>query len=371
MGSNTKKKIAFLGIKGLPSKAGADRVVESIISYLNKEYDISIYCSNLYSRDYKSDKFNIIKVRNLGGKYLFSFTLFILSAIHALIFKNFDLIHLHNTDAGFVIPLLRLKYRVIGTSHGYPYKREKWNNLAKNFLKFSELIFFRFSNLITCVSKSITKELKDKYKKNIYFIPNGISNPIIKEDNLIFEKFKLKYREYICFAAGRIDPTKGCHILLNAFNKIKNNIDIVAIGDFSHKKDYSETLFHMADERAKFVPFIEDKEILFGIIKKAKLFIFPSTVEAMSMMLLEVASLGVPIICSDIPENMSVLEDHTTYFQSGDDMDLAKKIEFCLEHYDEVLEMSSNARKWVIKQYNWKNISRKYKNIYYSFLKQN
>lgn len=369
-----KKKLALLGIKGLPSRAGADRVVESIIYYLRDEFDVFVYCSNLKSRDYKPDNFNLIKIRNLRGKHLFSFTLFLFSALHALLFRKFDLVHVHNTDAGFIIPLLRLKYNVIGTSHGYPYKIEKWSKLAKSFLRFSEEIFFRSSDLITCVSRSITEELKKKYKRNIYFIPNGISNPIIKEvkeDNIIFKKFRLKEKEYICFTAGRILPSKGCHILLKSLKRIERNINVIIIGDFSHKIDYTLKLFQMADKRVKFIPFIENKEILFGIIKKAKIFIFPSIKEAMSMMLLEAVALGVPVICSDIPENISVLENNTIYFKSADEKDLTKKIEFYLDNYEAILDVASNAQKWIKERYNWQDISNKYMNIYNSFFRSN
>jgi glycosyltransferase involved in cell wall biosynthesis len=365
---NSKKKLAYLGIKGLPAIAGADKVVEAIANNLSEEFDIYVYCSDSYSIDYRSHNIKLIKLRNLRGKHLSSFSLFLLSAFHALLFNDFDLVHVHNTDAGFIIPLLRIKYKVIGTSHGYPYKREKWSNLVKNFLKFSESIFFRFSNLITCVSKSLSKELSDKYKKGVYFIPNGIDEPNYAGDNSILEKFELKEKEYMSFAAGRVDPTKGCHILLEAFKNINKKIDIAVSGDFSHKPDYSEKLYKMADERVKFIPFIENIRILFSVIKKAKLFIFPSTHEAMSSMLLEVAALGVPIICSDIPENVDVLEKNTIYFISGDYKDLAKKIEFCLNNYDQAVKIANKAKKWVIKQYKWHDISEKYKNIYNSLI---
>jgi len=362
--NHPKKKIAFLGIKGLPSKGGADRVVEAIANNLSEEFDISVYGSHSCSKDFQSDDIKLIKVKNLRGKHLSSFSLFLLSSFHALICKNFDLVHVHNTDAGFIIPLLRLKYKVIATSHGYPYKRDKWNYLAKRFLKFSEALFFQNSSVITCVSKSISEELNGRYNKDIHFIPNGIDKPYIEEQDYIIEELGLEDKEFLCFAAGRVDPTKGCHILLQALNRINRNISVVAIGDFSHKKDYSKKLFQMADERVKFVPFIEDKKDLFGIIKRAKLFVFPSTVEAMSMMLLEVAALGVPIICSDIPENTSVLEDRTIYFKSEDVKDLIEKIEFCLDNYNTISERAVKTKQWVTERYNWKNIVNKYKNIY-------
>jgi len=371
MKNNSRKRIAFFGIKGLPSKGGAERVVEKIINNLNDVFDISIYCSYSYTKDYKRDDINLIKLKTLKGKHLSSFSLFSLSAFHALFLRNFDLAHIHNTDAGFIIPLLKIKYKAIATSHGYPYKREKWNKASKILLKLSENIFFRYSNFITCVSKTIAKELNSKYNKKIHFIPNGINEPNHTQDNSIFNKFELNKNEYICFAAGRIDPTKGCHILLKAINNINRNVNTVVIGDFSHKLDYSKKLYQMANDKVKFIPFIENKEILFGIIKKAKLFIFPSTVEAMSVMLLEVAALGVPIICSDIPENVCVLEDNTIYFKSEDEDDLSEKILFCLANYEDILEKAEKTKNWILNQYKWETILEGYRNIYNSILHSN
>jgi glycosyltransferase involved in cell wall biosynthesis len=66
------------------------------------------------------------------------------------------------------------------------------------------------------------------------------------------------------------------------------------------------------------------------MVNQARLFIFPSTTEAMSMMLLEAASLQAPIICSDIPENRIVMQDNVLYFRSGDAVDLADQIQWAL-----------------------------------------
>jgi len=362
--SGKKKKIAFLGIKGLPSKGGAERVVEGIVTNLAGDFEITVYCSRSYSKEYHPEHIRLIKLRNLKGKHLYSLSLSLLSALHAFFCAKYDLVHVHNTDSGFIVPLLRLKYKVIGTSHGFAYQREKWSGVVKGLLKFSERIMFAFANATTCVSKSLTEGLIDAYKKDVLFIPNGIDKPAFVEDPALFEKYGLRTKDYLCFAAGRVDPTKGCHLLLTAAAKIDKNIHVIAIGDFSHKRDYTDQLHAMADERVEFIPFIADKEVLFGIIKNAHLFIFPSTVEAMSIMLMEVAALGVPIVCSDIPENTTVLEDKTTYFKSGDAEDLREKIEQCLENYDERVKEAQVTKDWVLANYNWKNIAKKYKNLY-------
>ena len=106
MREKRKKKIAFLGIKGLPSKAGADRVVEGVVDNLAEEFDIYVYCSRSYSKDYDPGHIRLIKIRHFRGKHLFSFSLSLFSALHALFLKRFDLVNVHNTDSGFIVPLL-------------------------------------------------------------------------------------------------------------------------------------------------------------------------------------------------------------------------------------------------------------------------
>lgn len=343
---------------------GAERVVEGIVNNLAEDFDIYVYCSRSYSKDYHPDHIHLIKMRNMKGKHLYSLSLSLLSALHALFCKKFDLVHVHNTDSGFIVPPLRLKYKTVGTSHGFPYQREKWSGFAKRCFRLSEKLMFSFATSTTCVSKSITRELIDRYKKDVLFIPNGIDEPTAVEDPGMFEKYGLREKDYICFAAGRVDPTKGCHILLKALEKLDQDIRVVAIGDFSHKPDYTDQLRAMADDRVEFIPFIAEREVLFGIINSAKLFVFPSTVEAMSIMLLEVAALGVPMVCSDIAENVTVLEDMTTYFRSGDHDDLKDKIELCLNSYDEIVSQAQKTRAWVLENYKWKNIAEKYKTLY-------
>ena len=130
------------------------------------------------------------------------------------------------------------------------------------------------------------------------------------------------------FAAGRIDPTKGCHLILEALNRLGNPYKLIIIGDLNQVPAYSDHLKKIADQKQViFIPPIADRELLFGLVKLARLFIFPSTDEGMSMMLLEAASLQTPIICSDIPENKAIMQDHVLYFQSQDAGDLASRIQ--------------------------------------------
>jgi glycosyltransferase involved in cell wall biosynthesis len=100
-----------------------------------------------------------------------------------------------------------------------------------------------------------------------------------------------------------------------------------------------------------------------------KVFVFPSTAEGMSMALLEAASLEIPMICSDIPENKNVLENYVTYFRSNDYHDLAEKINWALMNPDELERLAQKLKNWVNENYSWESIASQYELIYQKYRK--
>ena len=115
-----RKRIAYIGVKGIPSQAGADRVVEAVVRGLDKsKYEPIVYCSKqLVPPETAVPGITLIRLWALSGKHTHALSLFFISALHALIFGRYDLIHIHNVEACFVAPILRLRYKVVATSHG-------------------------------------------------------------------------------------------------------------------------------------------------------------------------------------------------------------------------------------------------------------
>jgi len=159
-------------------------------------------------------------------------------------------------------------------------------------------------------------------------------------------------------------PSKGCHLLLKAFREIKPDIELHVVGNLDVMPGYARELRELADERVKFIPFIDSRQDLFRIIKGALLFVFPSALEAMSMMLLEVAAIGTPILCSDIPENRAVLEESTLYFKSANMEDLKSKLAWALEHMDTMEKLGYAAQALVKQNYLWDKIVNQYEELY-------
>lgn len=360
------KNIAVIGLKGLPSFGGAASVGEAIISELKNEYIFTVYSTSSHTivstgnyNGFKQIVFKKIPFKKLNTLYYY-----IISSLHALIFGKYDLIHLHHRDAAFLIPLLRLKYKVIVTTHNSFVVTDKWKKYNW-FFQINERYFLRFANIVTSVSRNEQRKFKKNIKLDVIYIPNGINTNI----NLNITKTEFN-NNYIFFGAGRIIRTKGLHVFLNALQNIKYNGKIIVAGDINQNLKYKAEIMELSKNLdVEFVGLIKDKFSLYKIIKGSKLFVYPSYIEAMSMMLLEGASLKVPIICADIIENKDIFdENEVLFFKTNDFIDLSEKILYAFNNYDEMLKKAELAYRKLENEYNWSKISKEYSNLYKSLL---
>lgn len=362
-------KVAHLGLKGLPARSGAERVAEAIVLRLAARQQITVYCDARYvGAGVEVPGVRLVRIPTLGGKHLRPVSLFLLSALHALLRGDYDLIHLHNVEAAFILPLLRLRYPVVATAHGSPSHavRSKWGLVARTLMSLSECPFLWLSTRATSVSRRDARFFEERYGRPVLYIPNGVDGEAAAEEagEASLAEAGLEESGYIAFAAARIDPTKGCHLLLEAFCRLNPDIKLVIVGDLAQVPKYGARLRQMANARVTFIPPIAESRRLFAIVKHCRLFVFPSTAEGMSMMLLEAAALGAPLICSDIEENEDVVGRDALYFRSGDAGDLAAKLRWALEHGEEMQSLAARAKAHVRRAYAWRAIVGRYEALY-------
>ena len=331
-------KIAVLGSKSLPAFAGADRVAENIVRHLPADDGnrCHVYVVRTPAQPRAFDyapNVRVIPIPALAGKHSKATTYFFLSALHCALFLRPDLVHAHDSAFGpfaWILRILRPRMPVLGTFHGNPYERAKWSRFAKAFLRFSEAAFVRGCHALTTVARAKVAEVQARAKTPIEFIPNGVEpDPAIARTGLA-EKHGLVPGQYLMFAAGRMDPTKGLHHLLDAVAALRLEVPLLVVGGFEgHNQDYSEKLLARcrANPRLVLIPRLLAQPELFELVAGAKLFVFPSEIEAMSMMLLEVISCGVPVLASDIAENVEVVgADYPWLYRNADAAHLAEKL---------------------------------------------
>ena len=356
-----KPKIAVIGLKGLPAFGGAAAVGENIIEELKDIYDFTVYSTSSHTHlktGYYNGYYQIV-FKKLPLKKLNTLYYYIISAINAL-FHNYDLVHLHHRDAAFILTILKIKYKVIITTHSSFWVRDKWLTF-KWFFEINEKYFVKKANIVTCVSLQEKRDYLNKINLDTIYIPNGIR--VIK--NIINDIFA-QYKPYLFFGAGRIIKSKGLDVLLSALNYINYKGHLIVAGDLEQTPTYKKEILKLSESlNVIFIGLVKDKKELLSIIKNAHIFIFPSTMEAMSMMLLEGASVKTPIICSDIIQNRDIFnENEVLFFETENYIDLSNKIKYALNNYNEMISRSEKAFQKLNNEYNWKEIANSYSILY-------
>ena len=171
----------------------------------------------------------------------------------------------------------------------------------------------------------------------------------------------LEHGRYAMFAAARVDPTKGCLTLIEAWRRLGCPAPLLVVGDLWHARGHEEELRAAAQGMdVRFLPRIDGREVLAGLVAAADVFVFPS-----SMMLLEVMSLSVPILSSDIAANTDVLPDAAWTFVAGDPDDLARA------YRDLKAEPEGDVRARCLRRaestrldYSWDRIRQMYESVY-------
>jgi glycosyltransferase involved in cell wall biosynthesis len=357
-------RIGILGIKGVPGHHGVEVVVDSLLPHLiSLGHDITVYGYESYAQptdDYLGGR--VTPVSGSSRKNLEMIT-HMWNASRDARRRDFDLVHIHSADPCLLAWLPRSRYGVVATSHGRAYLRKKWGFAAQSMSRLAERFFIYLPKVITSVSKPLCDYYESKYHRDVVYIPNGI-NIQEKPDHEVLKKWGLEPERFLFCSSGRIERTKGLTTLLDAYRKAEVDMPlIIAGGGSATDLNYFNELKANKPDGVTFVGFLTGDE-LYSLYAYARVFIFPSEYEAMSMALLEGLSFGVPTLYSNIPENTVVAEGLGHAFQVSDVDSLADRLHHVLNHYDDALALGRKAREFVEKNHDWAAIANRYHEIY-------
>ena len=157
-------KIAIIGTVGVPAKYGGfETLVENLLTY-KSNIDISyrIYCSkrsyDQKPKFYKNARLFYLPFRANGVQ---SPIYDIVSIFHALF--TADKLLILGVSGCVILPFVRLftKKQIITNIDGLEYKREKWGKRTRKFLKFSEKMAVRHSDIVIADNQVHATERRD------------------------------------------------------------------------------------------------------------------------------------------------------------------------------------------------------------------
>jgi len=275
-----------------------------------------------------------------------------------------DVVHIHAIGPSLLTPIARmLGLKVVVTNHGPDYNRQKWGRLAKFVLRLGEKTGGRYANEVIAISSVIADIIRERCHREPELIYNGVNFQQKSKQSDFLSKIGVVPFKYI-LAVARFVPEKGLHDLVDAFEAVEGDYNLVIAGDADHETDYSKNLRHRASENKRIIltGYITG-EPLNQVYSNARLFVLPSYHEGLPIVLLEAMSYGLPVLVSDIPANKEVNLPADWYFRCGDVDDLKKKMELLLRK-GLFEEEQNKIRSQLEEKYNWDRIAEQTIEVY-------
>ncbi|MBU1998452.1 MAG: glycosyltransferase family 4 protein [Candidatus Omnitrophota bacterium] len=357
-------KIAIIGTRGYLSRySGIETATtQAAVLLAKKGYELVFYCQSKSAVPHLKlpQGIRIVSINTINRKHLATFLHVLFSTLHVL-FTDVNIVHYHALGPSFFALLPRLVgKKTVVTVHALDWRRKKWKYYAKSFLRICEYSANFLPNKTIVISRVLKHYFESKFKKAVYYIPNGINIPGLA-DNVCQPPV-----HYILFV-GRIVPEKGIDCLIKAFNGIQANIRLLIAGGPGFMHSYLSYIKSVActNSRIEFLGAV-DTITLQSLYSNAYLFVLPSEVEGLSVSLQEAMSYGRCVLASDIPESREALEECGFYFKTGDFIDLRNKVQYLIDNPGIVSKTGLKARELVKRKYCWDKVINDLDELYQS-----
>ena len=355
------KKVAIIGTQGVPAKYGGfETLVENIIGEnCSDDVRYTIFCSGKDMperiREHKGARLKYVCFRANGVQ---SIPYDIVSMMRAIC--GYDAILILGVSGCTFLPILKLfcRKKVIVNIDGLEYRRAKWKNWVKRFLKLSEKIAVRFADVIITDNKGIQDYVREEYGKETTLIAYGGNHALIditkEREEEILKQYGLKAGGY-SISVCRIEPENNCHITLEAFRNSKEKL--VFIGNWN-RNGYSKKLKEEYDNKYCNIVLLDsiyDLDILYTLRKNTKYYIHGHSAGGTNPSLVEAMFFGRPILSFDVVYNRETTSNKAHYFNNADEL---------LALIGQGVDNGKELKEVACKQYTWAQIAKQYEALY-------
>lgn len=362
-------KIAFVGLRSIgEGSGGVERHVHELATRMARRgHDVSVFIRARYQTEAVDEPgLKLVPKPTIYTKHFEAISHTLTSMPSAI--RTADVVHFHAIGPS----LLSWMPRLFGTGsvvtiHGMDFQRAKWGGLAKRVLRLAAWTAVRCPNATIAVSRPLSRAFDEMFSTAPTYIPNGISRPVNRPLDRI-KKFGLEPGKYV-LNLGRLVPEKGCHYLIKAFRGLDTDLKLAICGDPTHTENYATRLRKLAGDDPRIVftgpVYGPDKDEAFS---GAKLFVLPSDLEGMPIVLLEALGYGCPVLASDIDAVLDTfdadeirarekLDGSLGYaFKAGDVDDLRKRLAWALSQ-DGLAGVGDRGRTFALAAYDWDKIT--------------
>ncbi|MBC3199447.1 DUF1972 domain-containing protein [Pseudomonas poae] len=360
-------KFAVIGTVGLPAQYGGwETLSEQLVTYLDREYKISVYCSakSYISQQEKYGNADLIYIP-LKANGIQSIPYDILSMLHA--YRKNDVLVILGVSGCIALPLIKMltKKKIVVNIDGYEWKRAKWSPLAKKFLKFSEAVAVKYSDAVVTDNQVLQDYVRNEYGRESTLIAYGGDQAkarALTESDL--ERFPFLRSPY-AFSVCRIEPENNIHVVVEAF--YASGSPLVIVGNWK-QSEYGKALQdkYSSVENLHLLDPIYNGDELSPLRSNATIYIHGHSAGGTNPSLVEAMWLRLPIIAFDVSFNRASTEDNAKFFDSSESLTAHASMLFADKAARDAL--SEKMHEVAVRRYRWQGVSAQYDKLFKQLL---
>ena len=216
---NKNLHVAVIGTVGVPAcYGGFESLVDNLLDFTPQNVEYTVFCSaKKYEKrleTYKGARLVYLE-KDANGKdsILYDFESMEMALKPPV---SADILLVLGVSGCIFLPYIRriFKGKIITNIDGLEWRREKWSFPVKKFLKLSEKMAVKYSDVVIGDNKGITDYVKAEYKKDAVLIAYGGDQVSHVKDDSLFVKYpfcRAPYAVTVC----RIEPEKNLVIVGN------------------------------------------------------------------------------------------------------------------------------------------------------------
>ncbi len=358
---------------------GQGRVCLEIAKYISRKHEVHIYANKIDKEIIKNKNIFLHKVPTIFSRPIFIKSLFFLifSSLY-LLFKKFDLIHLHGA-----VSLVPCDINTVHLCHTACEKEVPYNIKTLRGLYFKiyrkinsllEMYSFKRSKILIAVSQKVKKELV-KYlhipENRVRVILNGIEKEEFKEKEEkdreeLIKHYKIDKKNLILIYMGdTTQPEKNFKVLIEVMKKLEGKpVSLFVLGKVK-KSNYPKLVEKLKIKNIYFLGFQKDVSLY---LRGSDIFLFPSLYDSFGLSVLEAMASGTPPLLSDknycgVAEIIKNGENGIIIKDPRNVNEIIDIIEKLFEKREIINEMGKRARETALK-YTFEKMVKNYERVY-------
>ncbi|MEH8196716.1 DUF1972 domain-containing protein [Aeromonas allosaccharophila] len=346
--------VAVIGTVGVPAcYGGFETLVQNLIDYQSDDVNYNVFCSSLtYAKKIEKYKAASLLYIPLNANGVSSIPYDILSLIICLK-KKPDVTLILGVSGCLFLPIYRLfsSSRIVTNIDGLEWRRDKWGWLTKKFLKFSEKLAVRFSDIVVSDNQGIADYVINEYGVVSEVIAYGGDHAlqIEHQENYVQDNFYLS----LC----RIEPENNIELILTAFSQSREKLCFIGNWEASEYGRELKSRFSYY-ENIEIVDPVYDISVLYKMRSQCKGYVHGHSAGGTNPSLVEAMQFGMPIYAFDCSFNRYTTENKGLYF--SDEASLLKQINTDLD----MAKFGDSMKNIALRKYQWKNIAAEYEGLF-------